>query len=424
MATKVIMPALGMAQETGIVVSWLKREGDQVTAGEPLMEVETDKTVAELEAPASGILAGVTAREGDEVPVAETIAWILAPGEALPAAAPAAAPTEKIQATPEASPVATRMAADHGLSLAEIPSNGRRITKADVQAYLAGRDSQLDSREGSRLPASPLARRLAGEADLDLAEIHGSGPAGAVLAGDVRAFQAQAAAPAPAAPGGKPPAMSRAWRTMAGRLAEAWRTIPHFYLEREIDAGTLQGWRAEAQTGSETKITVTDLLLRATAAALRRHPRLNAAWIEDEIQFNEAIHIGLAVAVEDGLVVPVIPFTDRLSVAEIAAAREGIVSRALAGKLKAADLQGGTMTLSNLGMFGVDRFSAIVNPPQAAILAAGKIADRVVPLNGEIAIQPRLTLTLSCDHRVVDGARGAAFLETLAAFLEQPLRLL
>ncbi len=424
MATKVIMPALGMAQETGIVVSWLKREGDQVTAGEPLMEVETDKTVAELEAPASGILAGVTAREGDEVPVAETIAWILAPGEALPAAAPAAAPTEKILATPEASPVATRMAADHGLSLAEIPSNGRRITKADVQAYLAGRDSQLDSREGSRLPASPLARRLAGEADLDLAEIHGSGPAGAVLAGDVRAFLAQAAAPAPAAPGGKPPAMSRAWRTMAGRLAEAWRTIPHFYLEREIDAGTLQGWRAEAQTGSETKITVTDLLLRATAAALRRHPRLNAAWIEDEIQFNEAIHIGLAVAVEDGLVVPVIPFTDRLSVAEIAAAREGIVSRALAGKLKAADLQGGTMTLSNLGMFGVDRFSAIVNPPQAAILAAGKIADRVVPLNGEIAIQPRLTLTLSCDHRVVDGARGAAFLETLAAFLEQPLRLL
>ncbi len=211
---------------------------------------------------------------------------------------------------------------------------------------------------------------------------------------------------------------------MAGRLAEAWRTIPHFYLEREIDAGTLQGWRAEAQTGSETKITVTDLLLRATAAALRRHPRLNAAWIEDEIQFNEAIHIGLAVAVEDGLVVPVIPFTDRLSVAEIAAAREGIVSRALAGKLKAADLQGGTMTLSNLGMFGVDRFSAIVNPPQAAILAAGKIADRVVPLNGEIAIQPRLTLTLSCDHRVVDGARGAAFLETLATFLEQPLRLL
>jgi pyruvate dehydrogenase E2 component (dihydrolipoamide acetyltransferase) len=211
---------------------------------------------------------------------------------------------------------------------------------------------------------------------------------------------------------------------MVDRLSQAWTTIPHFYLMREVNASRLVAWREKAQNHSKEKITYTDLLLRLTAAALRKFPRLNASWQNDTIVLNPEINIGVAVAIEDGLVVPVIQRADERSLAQLAARRIEIVARAKAGKLSLDDLSGGTFTISNLGMYGVDAFNAIINPPQAAILAVSRIADRVVPVNGQPAVQPMVTFNLSCDHRVVDGARGAEFLQALADLVEEPLQLL
>jgi 4-carboxymuconolactone decarboxylase len=213
--------------------------------------------------------------------------------------------------------------------------------------------------------------------------------------------------------------MSQAWRVMAQRLSQSWQTVPHFYLTRDVDAAALHDWRSAAEAEASVKVTYTDLLVKIVATCLRAHPRLNAAWIEDDIQANEHINVGLAVAVEDGLLVPVIHDADTMSVAEIAAARSRIVARAQTGKLSTRDLQGGTFTIRNLGMYGIDAFSAIVNPPQAAILAVGRIADRVVPVQGKPAVRPQMTLTLSLDHRVVDGVRGAQFLETVVNAIEE-----
>jgi pyruvate dehydrogenase E2 component (dihydrolipoamide acetyltransferase) len=224
--------------------------------------------------------------------------------------------------------------------------------------------------------------------------------------------------------------VSRLWQIMAQRVSQAWTTIPHFYLLREVNATRLIAWLGEARgravekADKAEKITYTDLLVKVTAAALRQHSRLNASWLQDTIVLNHEINIGLAVAVEDGLVVPVIHNADRQGLSQLAARRAELVAKAQAGKLSPDDIGGGTFTISNLGMYGVDAFNAIVNSPQAAILAVSRIADRVVPLNGQPAVQPMLTLSLSCDHRVVDGARGAQFLQTLAALMEDPLRLL
>ena len=430
MAKVVIMPALGMAQETGTLLQWLKAPGAAVAKGEPLMEVETDKATVEVEAPASGILANVTAQPGDVVPVGKPIALILAPGEVAPQAEPAPA---RVTATP----VAARVAAEHNLDLAQIKPQGGRVQKEDVLAYLA---AHRQPPTNGRALASPKARRLAQERGLDLREIMGSGPHGAVLAADVLA-----ASPSPVGRGIRGEgeireiarvsttapetlAASRMWRVMAERVSQAWTTIPHFYLLREVNAARLIAWRDDAQKRAAQKgagkITYTDLLVKLVAAALRRHPRLNASWQNDAIVLNPDINIGLAVAVDEGLVVPVIHRADQLGLSQLAARRIEVVAKARAGKLPLADISGGTFTLSNLGMYGVDQFNAIVNPPQAAILAVGRVAERVVPLHGQPVVQPMMTLSLSCDHRVVDGARGAQFLQTLADLIEDPLRLL
>jgi pyruvate dehydrogenase E2 component (dihydrolipoamide acetyltransferase) len=211
---------------------------------------------------------------------------------------------------------------------------------------------------------------------------------------------------------------------MAERLSQAWTTIPHFYLLREVNATQLMAWLADARERSSEKNTYTDLLVKVTAMALRQHPRLNASWRNNTVVANPEVNVGLAVAIDDGLVVPVIHRADTLGLSQLAARRAELVARAQAGKLSPDDLGGGTFTISNLGMYGVDAFSAIVNPPQAAILAVSRIADRVAAVNGQPAVQPMMTLSLSCDHRVVDGARGAQFLQTLADLLENPLRLL
>jgi pyruvate dehydrogenase E2 component (dihydrolipoamide acetyltransferase) len=250
---------------------------------------------------------------------------------------------------------------------------------------------------------------------VDLRVVRGSGPDGAVLAGDVPAAAQRAAA----APG-----VSNIWRIMAERMTASWTTAPHFYLVREVNVSRLVTWRERASKQGGVRITYTDLLVRLVAAALVQHPRVNVAWKDGAIVQNADINIGLAVAIEDGLLVPVLHRADTLSLTEIATHREDLVSRAQAGKLRPADIQGGGFTISNLGMYGVDAFNAIVNPPQAAILAVGRIADRVLAVNGQPAVQPTMVLTLSCDHRALDGARGAQFLGVLAELTEEPLALL
>lgn len=428
MAKDVVMPALGMAQETGTLIQWLKAPGDSVDKGEPLMEVETDKATVEIEAPASGVLASVTAKAGDVVPVGQRIALILAPGEReepaaspqTPPSGPAAAPASQPQSAPArvaATPVAARLAAEHNLDIAQIKPGGGSVRKEDVLDYLAAQQNQ-PVRPG-RVLASPKARRLAQERELDLNSIQGSGPEGAVLAADVLSIDVSA----PATEAEVQP-VSRTWKVMAERLSQAWTTIPHFYLIREVNAARLIEWREKVLKSSAEKITYTDLLVKLTAAALRRYPRLNASWNNGTIVSNPDINIGLAVAVEDGLVAPVVHRADQLTLSQLAVRRSEIVSRAQKGKLALDDFSGGTFTISNLGMYGVDAFNAIVNPPQAAILAVGRIADRVVPVNGVPAVQPMMVLSLSCDHRVVDGARGAEFLQALAELIEEPLQLL
>ena len=417
MPTQVIMPALELAQETGKVLRWIKAPGDTVRKGEPLVEIETDKVTVELESPAAGVLRDVTAHEGDVIPVGRPIAMIYAPGEAG-----ADANGDRVKA----SPLARKLAAEHGVDLAEIKNSSGKIEKADVLAHVERRAaaSASASAGAARLaPASPKARRLAAERGLDLRALRGSGPSGAILTADLpaAAVSVSTTAPPEAARGD---GVSHIWRIMADRMTASWTSAPHFYLVREVNVSRLVAWRERASKQSGARITYTDLLVRLVAATLAQHPAANASWKDGGILRNAEINIGLAVAIEDGLVVPVLHRADTLTLQDIAARREDLVARAQAGKLRPADIQGGGFTISNLGMYGVDAFSAIVNPPQAAILAVGRIADRVIAVNGQPAVQPTMVLTLSCDHRALDGARGAQFLGALAELVEEPLALL
>jgi pyruvate dehydrogenase E2 component (dihydrolipoamide acetyltransferase) len=431
MSIAVIMPALELAQETGKVIRWLKAPGDAVAQGEPIVEIETDKVTTEIEAPASGILRDVTAQEGDVVPVGHAIALIVAASD-VTAARPAAV---------KASPLARKIAEQHGVDLAHVATSTGRIEKADVLAHVesrasgaAGVPASARTQNGGatvRLSAaSPKARRLASERGVDIRDVRGSGPDGAVLAADVTAAPAPerhaAAAPGSATP--RPAAtedrVGTVWRIMAERMTASWTSAPHFYLVREVVVTRLAAWRAQVEKQAGVRVTYTDLLVKLVATTLLRHPRVNASWRDGAIARHPHIDIGLAVAVEDGLVVPVIHRADTLGVAEIAARRDDLVTRAQRGKLRPADVQGGGFTISNLGMYGVDAFDAIVNPPQAAILAVGRIADRVVAVDGQPAVRPTMVLTLSCDHRALDGARAAEFLGALADVVEEPLALL
>jgi pyruvate dehydrogenase E2 component (dihydrolipoamide acetyltransferase) len=419
------MPALGMAQDTGKLVNWLKAEGDEVKKGEPIMEVETDKVTVEIEAQASGILTNISAAEGEDVPVGQVIALILEPGETAPektTAPPVPAstqvttlPQEKLSTEITATPVAARIAAEHKIDLKAVKPEGGKVSKADVETYL--QSSEAIPPADGKILASPKARRLAQERGVDLTQLQGTGPEGAILTADVLEFE-------PALLPEIVPqslALSTAWRVMANRITQSWTQAPHFYLIREANASRLVHWRESILPLASIRISYTDILVKLIATALTRHPRLNASWKEDAILTNPDINIGLAVAVEDGLIVPVIPRANQLSLEQIAARREDIVNRANQGKLLPNDIQGGTFTLTNLGMYGIDVFNAVINPPEAAILAVGRIVDRVIAVNGQPAVQPMMMLSLSCDHRVVDGARGAEFLQTLASLIEEPL---
>ncbi|HLY87017.1 MAG TPA: dihydrolipoamide acetyltransferase family protein [Gaiellaceae bacterium] len=366
MPAEVIMPALGMAQETGKVLRWLKADGEPVAKGEPLLEVETDKVTVEIEAPADGTLTGLTVPEGAEVPVGSVIALVLAEGEEL-------------AALPEPVPVPVAEVAQAATAVAAVP--------AAPQESL-----------GRRL-ASPKARRLAELRGIDLAVVAGTGPGGAVVAADVESAGASPAL-----------ATGSVWRLMAERMTRAWQQVPQFVLAREVDARRL--------VRRDDGVSVTDLLIEASARALARHPRLTASWRDGALAAGGGVNVGVAVATAEALVVPVISDADRLSLVEISARRRELAEAARAGTLRPEDVQGGTFTISNLGMYGVDAFQAIVNPPQAAILAVGRIVERPVAVDGAVAARPVLTLTLSFDHRVVDGARGAEFLDTLASLVE------
>jgi len=447
------MPALEMAQESGKLVSWLKREGEIVAKGEPLMEIETDKVTVEIEAPDSGILGGVLVKENDEVPVGQTIAWILAPGEDVPSMplneprsgrvntlqSPPSPKTKAQSALPtvsvaplEISPVARRMADEHGIDLSQIRVDGKqRIEKADVLALINA--TQLATPElapvsvaapsPGRIPASPKSRRLAKERGINLSALTGSGPDGAVLAADVplSSLVETAVVPQLETPG-------TVWRVMAERMSHSWTTVPHFYLVREVNASMLIEWRTRVVPGIEKrtgiKPTFTDLLVKLIGFTLGDHPRLNASWADGNIQWNPDVNVGIAVATDAGLIVPVVHNADSASLSEITARRADLIERARQAKLRPADISGGTFTLTNLGMYNVNAFDAIINTPQAAILSVGRIADRVVPVDGQVAIRPMMVMTLSLDHRVVDGARAAQFLDDLANLIEDPWGLL
>jgi pyruvate dehydrogenase E2 component (dihydrolipoamide acetyltransferase) len=382
MGVSVVMPALEMAQETGKLVSWLKKEGEHVRKGDMLLEVETDKAVVEIEAAGDGILGGVTAHPGDVIQVGRTIAWLLQPGESPPAA-------------PDA------------------PASGRTISSPAPAGAATPAASAPAAAGGPRL--SPKARKLAQEHGVDVASLKGSGPGGEILADDILAAAQVRLKPdttdtqSPSDAGSGFSRLSTAARLMAERTTQSWTTVPHFFLTRDVDATALNAARETHLPSIEkshgVRVTHSDLLVAAVARALTRHPRMNA--------LNERVNVAIAIAVEDAVVTAVIPDADRASIADIAARRRELTERARAGRLQPADIGGATFTISNLGMFDVDAFTAIIVPPQAGILAVGAIADRVVAVDGKAVVRPMLTLTLSSDHRVVDGATAAAFLKDL-----------
>jgi pyruvate dehydrogenase E2 component (dihydrolipoamide acetyltransferase) len=398
MAAEVVMPALGLAQETGRLLRWLRAEGEAVAQGEPLMEIETDKAVVVVEAPAGGTLAAVRAAEGDEVPVGQVIAVILEPGERPQAAAPA--PAKGGAPGPRAAGAAAPPPPHAGPAAVGPPPAPARVA------------------------ASPKARRLARERGVDLARLAAGLAGGPVLAADVEAALAAGSATGPGPGEGETLALTAAERLMAELTLRSWTGAPHFHLAREVDAARLAAWRGRAEQRLGLRVTYTDLLLRLVAAALREHPRLNASWRDGAVALRREVNLGLAVATEQGLVVPVIHHADRLGLREIAQRRAEAVARAQAGRLTPEDVAGGTFTVSNLGMLGVDAFQAVIGRDQCALLAVGRIAPRVLAVGGRPAVRPTAILTLACDHRVVDGARAARFLATLADLVEEPLGLL
>ncbi len=392
MATAVKLPRLGQGMESGTVVRWLKEEGDRVERGEPLYEVDTEKATQEVEAEAAGVLLRIVVREG-EVPVGTVLAYIGEPGESLP--------------EPEA-PTGDGRAAE---AVPAVPASRPTVAAAPPARP-----------PGQRVKASPLARRLARERGIDLSQLVGSGPEGRIVAEDVeRAARAPRVAPVEAVlPEAERVPLTGVRRTIARRLSEAWQ-VPVFQLEASADMERVLALvELRRRLQPDLRLTVTDVLVKACAVALLRHPEVNVQLAEDALLRFSSAHVGIAVATERGLVVPVVRAAERLSLDEIARARADLVERARAGTLRREELEGGTFSLSNLGMYGVDRFTAVLNPPQAAILAVGRIEERAVVRGGEIQARPMVTLTATFDHRAVDGAPAARFLETVKAVLEEP----
>ena len=439
MATDVKLPRLGQGMESGVIVRWLKSEGDAVSSGEPLYELDTDKVTQEVEADVAGTLLKIVVTEG-EVAVGSTVAVIGEDGEATDSAGDESTRSAAtVEPGAEQSADADAEESEQKPSAAEAETAPEESAPADDQGAAdepqtstssldapAGRDEA----SGVRVKASPLARRIAREQGIDLAAMTGTGPEGRILAEDVERAAAggvSEAAPAAAVAPGPPAAvevlqLSSVRKTIARRLTEAW-TAPVFQLGVSADMAETLALReslVERLAEGDVKPTVNDVLVKLVAAALARHTAVNATFTGDEIHRHPTANVGIAVAAPQGLIVPVIRDAGRLTVQEIARARADLVGRARDGKLKLPDLEDGTFTVSNLGMFGVEQFTAVLNPPQVAILAVGAVRDEAVVRNGELDIAPLVHLTLTCDHRAIDGADGAAFLQTLVALVEQP----
>jgi len=407
MPTDLKLPRLGQGMESGVIVRWLKSEGDAVKKGEPLYELDTDKVTQEVEAEVDGRLVQIVVPEG-EIEVGATVAIIESDGAAERADAASARESEDTGVPEEPEPVA------------EVKSPGEEPAGTSSPRPPEGRA------QAARVKASPLARRIARERGVELESLQGTGPEGRILAEDVE--RAAAAGPPSPAPVAMPQAevevvqLSSVRKTIARRLTEAW-TAPVFQLGISADMSEALALReklVERLAEGDVKPTVNDVLVKLSAVALMRHAPVNATFSGEEIQRHPNAHVGIAVAAPQGLVVPVIRGAERLTVQEIAQVRADLVGRARDNKLKLPDLEGGTFTISNLGMFGVETFTAVLNPPQVAILAVGAVKDEAVVTDGELGVAPIVRLTLTCDHRAIDGADGAEFLQTLVALIEQP----
>jgi pyruvate dehydrogenase E2 component (dihydrolipoamide acetyltransferase) len=439
MATNVVMEALSPTMEEGRLVEWKKREGEPVAVGDVLAEVETDKAVMELVARAGGTLLKQVVAAGTTVPVSQLVAVIGEPGEAVstpaapaPKAAAGAPATQATQPAPDRNRPESMPPAPPASEATE--AAGRSRTPAPAPT---GNGQPAPS--GGRVKASPLAKRMAAERGIDLGAISGSGPEGRVVARDLAQAGARqgAAAGAVRAPAPMPGATGAAYtdtpltqirKTIAKRLAQSIGPIPTFYLTTEVDME--RAWEAreallesaKAADGGP-KVSFNDLIIKAVALALREHPACNAWWQEDRIRYWNEVHISMAVAIEDGLITPVIRHADRKSLREISAEARDLAGRARERRLAPEEYTGGTFSISNLGMLDIDEFTAVINPPEAGILAVGRIVPKPVARDGAVQVRRRMRLTMSCDHRVIDGATGARFLQTLTGMLENPLRM-
>jgi pyruvate dehydrogenase E2 component (dihydrolipoamide acetyltransferase) len=428
-ADEVKLPRLGQGMEVGTIVKWLKSEGDRVEKGEPLYELDTDKVTQEVEADFSGVLLKIAIPEG-EVPVGRTIAVIGEEGEEAEVADEGEA--QEVEKRKSADEGATQEVEEReeeegspGAARESERERGREASAEPTEQVTEIKEPEPSGRQdGGRVKASPLARRIARERDIDLAALAGTGPEGRIVAEDVeRAVVGATTGPAPAAAPGdvEVEQLSSVRKTIARRLTEAWQA-PAFQISMSADMSRARELheRLAELAGEGPRPTLTDILTKACAAALMRHRAVNARFAGDAIERYPSADIGLAVAIPDGLVVPIIRKCERRTIAELAAARADVVERARAGKLTQDDLEGGTFTISNLGMYGVEQFVAVLNPPQASILAVGAVEERPVARDGELAIRQLMTLTLTCDHRALDGATASDFLRTVKSFLEEP----
>ena len=437
MATKVVMAQLSPTMEEGKLIEWKVAEGDTVSQGDIVAEIETDKANMDVEALGGGVLRKIVVQEGATVPVGALIGVIAAPDESIDALLAEAAAAR----TAEAAPPEPAVAPPEDATAVEEPVGATEARTADEPA---GAGAGAGTRAaGGRIKASPVARRMAAEGGIALASLTGSGPGGRIVKADVEAALASRTAAAP--PRGPTPVLppltpappplphledrveepSQMRKAIARRLVQSIGPVPHFFLTTEVDMGRALELRADLNARfAEGRIGVNDLLLKATAEALNRHPAVNASWEENAIRYHGAVHVGIAVAVNGGLITPVLRDAGRKGLRRISTEARDLITRARGRKLAPEEYQGGTFSVSNLGMFEIDQFTAIINPPEAAILAIGKTVEKPVVVAGEVVVCKRMRVTMSCDHRVIDGATGAAFLGTFKAMLENPLEML
>jgi len=416
MAEAVKLPKMSDTMTEGVIVKWNYKVGDSVKSGDVLAEVETDKATMDMEVYAKGSVLYLV-DEGSTVPVDGVIAVVGTAGEdfqSLLAGAPAApAPAAEMPATTVVETAAPAITAPATLATAPVATSA------------VGNDD--------RLKASPLAKKLAQEKGIDLNQVHGSGENGRIVRRDVETFVPSTSAPAAASPAlsyisstesFEEVPVSQMRKTIAARLSESKFSAPHFYLTMEINMDKAVAAREQMNAVSEVKISMNDLVIKAAAAALRKNPKVNSSWLGTKIRYNHHIHIGVAMAVEEGLLVPVVRFADQKGLSQISAEVKDYGKRAKEKKLQPQDWAGNTFTISNLGMFGIEEFTAIINPPDACIMAVGAVKDAVGVVNGEVKPVKTMKVTLSCDHRVVDGTIGAAFLNTFKEYLEEPVKML